>query len=81
MDIEGVNVEQRRDNSKLIETMVQRINVTMQKLSIGTLEKKNNCKESKFPSRFELFENKSDLVDYNVFLEVFDEYNVAKRLI
>jgi hypothetical protein len=81
VDIEGVNVEQGRDIFKLIEIIVERISVTTQKLSIAMLEKINKCKESNFPSKLELFKSKSDSTDCNVFLEVFDEYNVAKRLI
>lgn len=81
MDIEGVNVEQRRNNFKMIETIVERISVTTQKLSIGMLEKINKCKESKFPSKLELFESKNNSINCNVFLEVFDEYNVVERLI
>ncbi len=81
MDIEGVDVEQGRNSFKLIETIVERISVTTQKLTIGTLEKINKCKEFKFPSRLKLFESKSDSINCNLFLEVFDEYNVAKRLI
>ncbi len=50
MDIEVVNVEQGKDSSKLIVTMVDRISATTQKLSIGMLENRNNHKKSKFPS-------------------------------
>jgi hypothetical protein len=81
VDIEGVNLEQGRDNSELTETMVERISMKTQKLNIRTLEKRNNNKKSKFPSRFELFESENNMVDCNMFLEDYNEYNATKRLI
>jgi hypothetical protein len=61
--------------------VVERIGVKTQKLNKRTLEKRNNNKESKFPSRLKLFESKSFLVDFNLFPKDYDEYNPAKRLI
>ncbi len=58
--------------------MVKNISVTTQKLSIGTLEKRSNSKEFKFPSKLKLSKNESNMVDCNVFFEDFDEHNVAK---
>ncbi len=76
-----MTIEQRRDNSKLIEIAVERISVKTQKLSIRTMDKRRNIIESKFPSRLKLFERESDLVDCNMFLEDSDEHNATKILI
>jgi hypothetical protein len=81
VDIDGVNVEHGRHNSKLIEILVKRINVKTQKLSINILEKTHNNKEFKFPSMLKLFESESNLVDYNIFHEDYDKYNGTKTLI
>ncbi len=80
LDIDGVNAKQRRHNSKLTETIVERISEKTQKLNIRTLEKRHNNKEFKFPSMFELFESESDLVNYNIFHEDYDEYNATKNI-
>jgi hypothetical protein len=45
------------------------------------LGKRHNNKESQFPYIVQLSKNESDLEDYNLFLEDYDEYNVKKRLI
>jgi hypothetical protein len=45
------------------------------------MEKRRNNIESKFPSKLELSESKSNLVDYNLFLGDYNEYNATKRLI
>ncbi len=79
--IEGVNAKHRRDNSELIEIVVERISVKTQKISIRTLEKSSNNKESKFPCRFKLSKIENFLVDCNLFPKDYDEYNVAKKLI
>ncbi len=40
MDIEGVNVKQGRDNSKLTKTVVERINVKTQKTQYNNIGEK-----------------------------------------
>jgi hypothetical protein len=81
LDIDGVNAKQGKHNSKLTETIVERISEKTQKLNIRTLEKRHNNKEFKFPSMLKLFESESDLVNYNIFHEDYDEYNATKTLI
>jgi len=81
VDIDNVNAKQGRHNFELTKIVVERINVKTQKLSIRTLEKRSYRKEFQFPSIIKLFENESDLEDYNMFLEDYDEYNVANALI
>ncbi len=80
MDIEGVNAEQGKDNSELTKKMVERISVKTKKLSIRTLKKKNNSKESKFPSKPK-FESENNVVDCNMFVKDYSEYNATKKLI
>jgi hypothetical protein len=50
------------------------------KLSIRTLEKRCNNKESQFPSIVKLSKNKSNLED-NLFLKDYDENNATKKII
>jgi hypothetical protein len=69
VDIDDVNAKQGRNNSELIEIVVEGINVKTQKLNIRMLGKRCNSKMSQFPSIVQLFESKSDLEDYNMFLE------------
>lgn len=52
-----------------------------QKLNIRTLRKRNNNKESQFPSIIELSKSESDLEDCNMFFDDYDEHNATKRLI
>jgi hypothetical protein len=81
VDIDGLNGEYGRCNFKLIEIVVERINVKIEYPCVRTLKNKCNNKESKFPLILKMFESESDLVDYNMFPEDYDEYNVTKTLI
>ncbi len=51
-----------------------------QKLNLRTLGKKHNNKKSQFPYIVKLSQNENNLEDCNVFLEDYDEYNVAKKI-
>jgi hypothetical protein len=65
VDIDNVNAKQGKNSYKLIEIIIERINVKTQKLSIRTLGKKCNNKESQFPSIIKMSKNESDLEDCN----------------
>ncbi len=81
VDIDGLNAEHGRHNFKLIETIIERINVKIEYPCIRMLKNRRNNKEFKFPLILELFESESDLVNYNMFPKDYDECNVAKTLI
>jgi hypothetical protein len=78
VDIDNVNVEQGKNNSKLVETIVERFSVKTQKLSIRMLGKKCNSKKSQFPSIIKMSKSENDLEDCNLFPKDYDEYNAQK---
>ncbi len=75
-----MNEEHGRNSSQLIETIVKRISVKTQKLSLRTLGKRHNNKESQFPYIVQLSKRESDMEDCNMFLEDYNEYNAAKKI-
>jgi hypothetical protein len=81
VDINNVNAEQRKNNSKLVETIIKRISVKTQKLSIRMLGKRCNSKESQFPSIIKMSKIENNLEDFNLFPKHYDEYNATKILI
>jgi hypothetical protein len=54
--------------------------VKTQKLNLRTLGKRHNDKKSQFPYIVKLFQNENNLEDSHMFLEDYDEYNVAKKI-
>jgi hypothetical protein len=64
----------------LIKIVIERISVKIEYPCVRTLKNRCNKKEYKFAFILKLFESESDLVDYNMFVEDYNEYNVAKTL-
>ncbi len=80
MDFGDVKMEQARSILEIIETQIQKITIKTKKLRISTKGKK--CKNtSQFPSIVEIFDDKGDMEECNLFYEDYDEYNTTKRLI
>ncbi len=76
-----MNVEHGINSFELIKTVVKRINMKKKrKKSIRMLEKICNINESQFPSIVELSKNESNLEDYNLFPEDYNDLNAAKNI-
>jgi hypothetical protein len=69
VDIDDVNAKQKKNNSKLTKTIVEKISVKKKKLSIRTLGKLYNSKESQFPSIVKPFKSENNLENCNLFLK------------
>jgi len=81
VDIDDVNAEQRKNNSKLAKTIVKGLSSRKKKLSIKTLGKLCNNKESQFPSIVEPSKSENNLENCNLFPKGYNEYNATKRFI
>jgi hypothetical protein len=80
VDIDDVNVEQRRNNSKLTETIIERIIVKIKKAKYKNIGEVMQHKASQLPSIVELSKSENNLKNCNLFLEDYNEYNATKIL-